>query len=299
MSLILSLSDYKNSLKKSQKISFFKDKIDLISINYRFGHIIDTWILNGNPAAGTTPATVNGSLLTKQSTGGLPFRSAADGKNIYLAGINFSALYERLRVIGGAISPEIGSGLIHVWDRVWHSGNISSNATTNFTSFPSLTRYSSGDGLSLWLTKYSTAQGSSISVDSTYTITYKNQNDETNVVVFVYKGSTDLIYQRTACYQFPLLSGDTGIRSISQLINSAASATGDHNLMIAKYYGAFPFVSLPGFQTNENMFESILPVHNDACLTFGIQFNYNQNSSYYNTTDLTPGCMGEITLIEA
>jgi hypothetical protein len=298
MSLILSLNDYKNSLKKSQKIQFFKDKIDLISINYRFGHIIDTWVFNGNPAAGSTPGTVNGSLLTKNSTGALNFRSAAEGKSLYLADINFSALYDRLRVQGGAVFPEIGSGLIHVWDRVWHSGNITSNSTVNFSSFPSLTRYTDGNGLSLWLTKYSTAQGSSISVDSTYTITYKNQNDETKVVVFTYKGISDLIYQRTASYQFPLLSGDTGVRSISQLINSSA-ATGDHNLMIAKYYGAFPFVSLPGYQTNQNMFESIIPVHNDACLTFGIQFNYNQNSNYYNTSDLTPGCMGEITLIEA
>lgn len=300
---IYTKNDLLTKIKQGQNIQIYKQPL---SNNYqRFGKIIDIWTANGNPPAGGT-FTSNGSILNKQTTGALQFRSAAEGKNLYLADVNFYSSWKNVADNNGSFPINISTGLIHVWDRLWQNGSLV-NPTSYSITQPNLTRYTDGNGLSLWFREYAQTKSVTIApVGLNISISYINNNDQSKKVTFLSEGNNG-IYGIYDAFCLPLTRDCNGIKKLTgATVDWAAApiASITYGFFIAKYYGAFPFVVQNGYPVSNSLVNTLQKINNDACLTFGIQMPgrpidaaVGWQSSLIGTS--MPSLMGNINIVEA
>jgi hypothetical protein len=293
---IFSQDNLRAKLNQGQNINIYKAPL-INTDKQRYGKIIDVWTATGNPNAGGS-FTSNGSILNKQTTGALQFRDSAEGKNLYLADVNFYSSWKNVTDNNGTFLTNISTGLIHVWDRLWQNGGLNFNTSYIITQ-PSLTRYTAGDSLSLWFREYTLTSPIAI---TNFSVTYKNQNNQSNIVKFDLSVNNGIAGSYDV-FAVPLLSGDTGIRQVESVSTTSATA-GTYGLFIGKYYGAFPFVVQNGFPVSNSLLNTLQQIDNNACLTFGIQMAGRAYDSVITTQHSTtgtsmPSLMGNIRIIEA
>jgi len=283
---IASLSALQTLQGEAQRISVRRVSGSLLR---RWGKLIDTWEMTGYPDAGTYPtASLAGSALDKSSTGAIPFRAAGAGQQLYLGGAQIS----HQLLSNSSITSEII--LVHVFDRLWHNGAIANSVTSRQSwSPPAITRYVSGEGVSLWLRWVASGSGTTT---TTLTLEYTNQSGTATSTTAVIRQGSDGMSSPGDVWPLPLAAGDTGIRELTASRASNSGSAGSYGFMLCKYLGTFVAKPTSTPQGMTSFLRGLPAIHNDACLCFALQScpaptNTDSNTVRYNLS-------AELSLIE-
>lgn len=289
---ITTLANLRTATKAQQRQPFYK--VGAGSVNARFGAIFDQWWSAGLPSAGSTGSVGNaGVTLDRTSAGALPLTPAGSGHSLYLLSAFFQTLWDSRST---AMAIPMTGGIIHVWDRLWYNDSLISNTIARRSwSPPALTRYTTGEGLSIWYKQTTGGTGSGV---VTYTLEYTNSDNVAQTSTYTWDhGGLSQIGLQNQMVAVPLVTGDKGVRAVTAVTQSATIVTGAYGFMIQKYIGAFPVDLQESFPSPTSIMNGLPAIHNDAHLVFGIQMGppYN-NSTFIASTVPTLG--GELIFVE-
>lgn len=272
---ISSLASLRDTLDGGTNISVIKPAASFVgSLNYT--NIFDYWGFPGLPSAGVKPSTLAGAIYDKSTAGAVNLSTSTNAGDLYaLANVQTS----------GHMAPTSAAGAqnggtecyIHVWDRVWANGAITTNSIGRQSwTPPALTRYIDGKGLSLWcrvLTGYAP-------INVTVTIEYTNQAGAAKSVTFLTSLGANVMQFDPFIWQVPLAPGDSGIRAANALTWSVSTTGGVVGLMIAKYLGCYRVgsSSIVGGMSAKSLFSGLPQFDGNACLNFGIQMGGDVNT---------------------
>jgi hypothetical protein len=174
---------------QSRSYSLYKSSMSNLA-----GAFSSYWAVGGTPAAGNTAQGLNGTLHDSTSTGAVPLVAPVGSRHISNLQMSSSA-----------------AGTVVLYDRLWsnsgmytgflHNGNISHSA---------ITRYTSGEGVQMWLEVYSRS-GSAVN-NITLTVTYTNSAGVSGRTSSVYIPYANVY--NGVMFPCPLMAGDLGVKSI-------------------------------------------------------------------------------------
>lgn len=289
---ISTLASLRTASEKQQRQPFYK--VGAISANARFNAIIDQWGSAGLPTNGSTSSVGNnGVTLDRTSQGAMPLTSAGAGRQLYL----LSAFFQTLWDTRSTSTPiPVTGGLVHVWDRLWYNDGLISNTIVRRSwSPPSLTRLTTGEGLSIWYKQIGSGTGIGV---VTYTLEYTNSDNVAQTVTYTWDhGGLSQIALVNQIVAVPLVTGDKGVRAVTAVTQSAAIASGSYGFMIQKYLGCFPVGLLSSYPSPTSILAGLPAIHNDAHLTFGVQMGPPYNNTVFVATT-TPTVGGELIFVE-
>jgi hypothetical protein len=289
---ITSLASLRTAMNSMQRLSYYKTGVGVA--NPRYGVIWDNFLGAGLPSSGSTSSVGNsGAILSKASAGSLPFVSASGSASLYLAGINAQAIWDQRAV---SVAPVMVLGMVHVWDRLWYNDGLLYNTTARRSwSPPALTRYTSGEGLSIWCRMISNNSGSGV---VTFTLEYTNQAGTATSTSWTWNhAAPDSIGNANSIWPCALAVGDSGVRAVTAVTQNATIAAGSYGFTIQKYLGCYPLVAVPDMPTTSSFLCGLPKVDNDAFLTLGLQMGPPSSSSF-STATLSPAIISEIYLVE-
>lgn len=273
---ISTLQELRDAYASASRVSVYKPSNTMATYgnsNIHAGHLWDYFrVSNGYPIAGATPSTGAGTLYSKSSVGAIPLLGTSAGSSYLLADVQASAYWSP--VSQGAVGQTFaGSGeyYIHVYDRLWANSGINP-ASTSLQSWvpPALTRYASGEGLTLFMCWIGTFNPT----NTTTTISYVNNVGASQTLTSAWNALAGFAYHNPLMMALPLQAGDRGIRSVSSIQFAAPSGAGGNlGLMIAKYLGCYR-VSVSSEAANSapiSLFSGLPLFDGDACLALAIQ----------------------------
>jgi hypothetical protein len=266
---IATLSQLRTAYDSAQRISAIKFGSMGPLVNRYYGMAWDYFGDVGNPGAGINPTTLNGTTYDKTSTGAIPL-STTGGSLYALADVKTSAFWIPVRQTGPFLYPGGSEFVVHVWDRIW--ANVINNATTarQAITFPALSRYTNGVGLSVWFRVLSAASFA----NTNFTLEYVNQDGVSKSITSTQSFTTYLVWHKPSIVALPLAAGDYGVRSVTAV--TFGTAGGSANLVglcLMKYLGAYR-VNSPSFADSTNprsLFSGLPQFDGNACLTLGVQ----------------------------
>lgn len=290
---ITTLSSLRSLSESAQRVPIYKAPLG--AVNSRFGTIYDYWTATGQPANGSTTAVGNaGVLLDRTSQGAMPIVSPSAGNQLFLLSANFNAIWDT-RSAGSLQLPPF-AGLVHVWDRLWYNDSIISNSTARRSwSPPALTRSVSGEGLSIWYRHGAGGSGAGI---VTYTLEYTNSQGVAQTSTYTWDhGGLSQIGIPSQMIPVPLVLGDTGVRAVTAVTQSAAIISGSYGFTIQRYLGAYPIQIVSGYPSPSSIFAGLPAIDGSAHLTFGIQMGPPYVSTVF-VASTAPAISGEILIVE-
>lgn len=173
------------------------------------------WQYDGCPAAGAAPTTV--AIPTRATTGALGQADATGGRTKRLRGI--------------AVSNNAATGVLVMYDRLLHIGNLDGTSTGAQTVGGSITRNTGGVGNEIWIEIF-TQIGATNTVG---TVSYTNQAgaSKTGTVIGGVGGTNFREAQRFIPVQ--LAQGDTGVQGVTSITLTASTTTaGNFGVVIAR-----------------------------------------------------------------
>lgn len=232
------------------------------------------WDRAGTPGAGslTIGNTTNGIVPT-DATAGSPVISAFTGANT--------------GYLGDFDGVSSSTGVIRLYDRLFHVGSINANTltTTTFTAQPALARLPSGNasglGLELWLEINVAISATATTVSATYTnsagVTGRTATLDSNI-----SG-----YASGRMAPFRLQAGDVGIQRLDSVIVGGTAATaGSFNLVVLRTLTDHNVTSNNLSEPRQDAFRVGLPIlFTDSCLA--LMFLPTTTSSGNVFTDFT------------
>ena len=223
----------------------------------------------GLPTAfGPNPTTVNGDIPTNTTTYSLNLPTISGGNKCYLS--NF-------------VAQSTVAGSLILYDRLWHnSGLVGNVATAQTFTTPTLTRYSDGVGVEIWLEFYSAIGATA----TTFTVTYVDADGVTRTCTYAHPANAETVGQMIT---FVMPTGSRGVKSISQIQLAATTGTaGNFGLVLMKRIATLP-ITIPNVATNLDAFGLGMPeIQPNACLCTMLAC----------TTTTTGNILGEITLVQ-
>lgn len=292
---IATLADLRLVLDAEQRSTFFKSGLNLAGTNPRFGIILDQWRSPGEPTSGSTSSVGNaGAILTKSSPGCINFRSAGSGNNIYLSGVSSNAIWDARSQSQHNV---VATGMLHIWDRIWYNDGLASNTTARRSwTPPALTRYTTGEGLSIWYIQFGSGSGAGT---VTYTLEYTNQSGTATSVAYTWNHGADSFIANVAqIVAVPLALGDSGVRAVTAITQNATIASGSYGFAIQKYIGAYPIQIVSAYPVQDtNIFCGYPIIHNDAYLCLGLQLGSPVKAAAFVSTT-SPTINGDLFFIE-
>jgi hypothetical protein len=265
---ISSLADLRTAYSSAPRISAIKVGAWGGVLQRYYGMIWDYFDQAGNPIAGVAPTTLAGTQYSKSSAGAMQLNTTA-GSTYALADVQTSAYWEPIISTGFAY-PGGSEFVIHVWDRVWANVVQSSSTSRQSWTFPALTRYTTGAGLSLWLKTLAYHTPANCNV----TIEYVNQDGVSRThTTFQYINSL-LYFAPPSMLPLPLATGDSGVRSVSAITFSVGHGTANAaGLCLMRYLGSYRVgaTSVPDSTAPLSVFGGLPQFDGDACLTLGVQ----------------------------
>lgn len=200
----------------------------------------------GFPGAGTYPgASTTWTVPTSSTAGALPFTNPGAG-NSYLA--RFGA------------NSSVG-GVLMLYDRLAHTGDITPAASTQNLTTTALTRPdANGDEVELWWewTTVSTATASN------FTCSYTNQAGTAAQTTQTLAGQTVSVIGQLQ--PFRLAAGDSGVRTVESFTGSGAIG-GTGMLVLMRRLAVSPIFFASQLH-NADLFELGMPrIYNSACLS--------------------------------
>jgi hypothetical protein len=238
---------------------FYFRKAGTIGTVTAVGSAQDLWVAGGTPVAGSAGAAApGGTVHTNASTGAIPFTNPTNSNTLHY--VNGYTAYS---------NPDC----VLLYDRLFSvAKTMSSTSAENVTGVP--TRYQNGTGTAEDYIGGSfimpTVTATLNSTAHNWTVTYTNQASVSNsntatAVASAAIGQVDVVTK----WFLPLVSGDIGVKNITQLTCSA-SVTGSITFVIGHPIAFFPnsiagaVTMLDGTYTAFN-----LPrVYDNACLAF-------------------------------
>lgn len=203
------------------------------------------WTVPGLPGAGAAAGSLNGAIHTDATVGAIPFNNPVSPALTYIGKLS--------------LGSTLGA-FFELYDRLWANSALSGTVTTaQAITQPALTRYTSGEGVEIWLEWYTATGATSV----TATVAYTNQANAaktTTVTVPVSPVAGQML-------PVPLAAGDTGARSVQSVTLSATTGTaGNFGVTLLK---TLVELGIPNANTGEDRgpFDLGLPqVSDDACL---------------------------------
>jgi len=216
------------------------------------GRAASLWTYDGMPAGGAVPTV--GAIPDRTTTGALPFLVATGGRDTHL--------------IGTSVTP-LTAGVYLLYDRLFHIGGLSGTSTAaqsvqGSPASPALTRNTNGEGNIAWYEIY-TIIGTST---TTLTMNYTNQAGTSGQTSTINIGATGF-REVTRAQRIPLAAGDTGIRAINTVQNTATTGTlGNFGITIAQPLAWLPVgaAGTAGWRDYTTGLPGIPVVNPDACL---------------------------------
>lgn len=228
------------------------------------GRTLSLWSAAGQPGTGSTTLgqATSGAVPTSTSTGALPFTNPVSG-NSYLAGIR---------------GMSAATGLIIIYDLLWCWGSggsgwsVTSTGAQSTVSPAALTRPDSTTGLNtMWMETL--AVGGAASGTSTISYTDQDGTAGNSASLFATKISAPPI---GTIERYTLAAGDSGVRSVQSMTNSATWTSGTFRLCIVREVAAVPCTANVGFMYDA--YDLGLPrVYDSACL--GVAFSANSTAT--------------------
>lgn len=269
---ITSLAELRNAYESAPKISAYKIYDFGGEVNRNYGMIWDSFRAAGYPTIGAVPAVLAGTQHDKNTTGAIQLNGTVSGSLYALADVQASVFFNpRLEASLSSYAFAGGSEFyVHIWDRIWT--NIVNGATASRQSwtFPTLTRYTTGEGLSIWFRIW----GPHNIINTNITLEYKNQNGVSKTLTTFQYVQSLLYYHTPAIMPLPLSVGDSGVRSIDAItFGSPSAAANAVGLCLMRYLGSYR-VNATSIQeaTSPTSFLAGLPQFDgNACLTLGVQ----------------------------
>lgn len=218
------------------------------------GRLHSLWTFDGTYGKGTAPTT--GAIPVLSTAGAVPFTNPAAGKQKWMT-----------QLWAGTTT---GQGLLCVYDRLYHIGNLSGTVTTaqtvqGSTPTPAITRYTSGVGVMAFVEIYTAIGSTATTVTCSYTNSSGTSGRTTTAVAI---GGTGLL-EVGRMIALPLQAGDKGIQSVQTLTLAGTTATtGAFGVTLAKPL-AFINLSAPGMFAFRDFAvgqPGIPEVLTDACL---------------------------------
>ena len=272
---ISTLQELRDAYAAAGRISAYKPSNLMAAYgnsNVHPGHIWDYFrVSNGYPVAGATPTSGGGQLYTKATTGAIALPGTVAGTSYLLADVQASTIWAPVSQASGQAHAGSGEYYVHVYDRVWANSGINP-ASTSLQSWspPALTRYATGEGLSLWMCWISTFNVT----NSNVTIGYVNSSGTSQSLTYTWNGLLGFAYHNPLIMAMPLVAGDRGIRSISSIqFGSPSGGGGNLGMMIAKYLGCYR-VSVSTEAANSapsSLFSGLPSFDGNACLCLAVQ----------------------------
>lgn len=223
------------------------------------------WRLGAMPAAGTTPsAAPGGNAPTKATTGALPFNNAASGDTLHL-------------VSSAGVATVAGMSML-LYDRIFHvAKTINSTATEAVTGVPTRYQSTTGSGPDVVEGNFLFVEVGGTALAATahnWTVcTYTDQDGNASTLPSL-TGNSGAIVDRldhpTGQWFAPLETGDTGIRTLTQMQCSALVATGAVNFVIGHpiAWMVHPLANQVVIMDYVNTAFNLERIFDDACLAF-------------------------------
>lgn len=231
------------------------------------GFLHSLWRASGTPGAGAIPATGSGQTCSSLTAGALKFNNPTGGQLTYLA----------RALMGSSVT-----GSLILYDRLVTTSGLSGTVTTvqNINSEP-LTRYTSGDDVSLFIEWY-TATGATA---ANITVNYVNHTGATGQVTEAQAFSTS----PTAGQMQPIaLNGNDGIRRVESVTLSGTTGTaGNFGITLARRLLTIPLGSA-NVSTTMDAFASMAKIEDSACIA----------GMVFCSAATTGNIIGEISLIQ-
>jgi hypothetical protein len=239
------------------------------------------WDSDGIPVAGAYGgAAYTAVQCTSATTGAFSFTNPTSPRNLFCLGAS-------------AWSVTANSyGSIIVLDRLlqYDGINHATVGTTNMTNGVTLPRYTTGAGVMAFLEVTTVLNATAHTVQLTYTDQSGNSGNTTTAITPTASSAVRRV-PYTGLY-FPLASGDTGIRSVQNVIIASGGApTGTSSLILAKPLFEIPLYDIAVKERYEAMTEELdLPeLYDDHCLMFLIASN---------SAATTPKYVGRMRVVE-
>lgn len=281
---ISTLASLRTAINSAPKISCHKEPISTPFAGIPQilgGAIFDYWEAGGYPSAGVNASTAAGTLYSRSSVGAININTLS-GSVYSLCDLQAAAFWIPTENSTALPLPSSSEYTIHVWDRVWANGNLPLNTTARQSwTPPALTRYASGEGLSLWMRIYTTQ----VINNSNVTLEYINSSGVSRTFTSAHSFATNGQYFQHLAIPMPFQTGDQGIRSLNAVTLGTASASGTYGFIIAKYLGAYRVnTTLQPDSAASNatsIFSGLPQFDGNACLNFGIQIGRFAAGGYY------------------
>lgn len=214
------------------------------------GDFQSLWKAGGRPGAGASPGSASGIVPTSATAGAIPFTNPGGSSTLYLA---------RLEVSSSVIESFI------IYDRLVTSDSLSGTvATSQSIGTPSLTRYTNGVGVGLWIEWY-TPTGATA---TTATFSYTNQAGTSGQSTSVAFPATPVAGQMVPV---PLAAGDSGVQAVASCTLAATTGTaGSFGITLAARICTVP-ISIANIGQLFDYAQVGLPViQPNACLAYKV-----------------------------
>ncbi|MDQ1446807.1 MAG: hypothetical protein QOI20_3271 [Acidimicrobiaceae bacterium] len=212
------------------------------------GRWYSTWLLEGSPSHGSTPGAA--AACDNTTVGGWLQTAPGGGRQKWL-----DSLSAYLNCTTAT------SGVVVVYDRLLHSGNLDGTLTTAQTVGGSITRNTGGAGNQIFVEIY-TQVGAT---NTTATISYTNENGTSGRTATVSFGGTGL---REAARIIPvtLQSGDAGVRSVQSVTLTATTGTaGAFGITISRPIDVIG-IHITGMSATKTYLDGNMPDVSGACI---------------------------------
>ena len=222
------------------------------------------WPATGIPEAGgnTASGKANGRVLTKSTTGALPFTNAPNGLKTYVTGTDVFSN-----------TTALSNGMLLLVDRISDCQIAHNEATGAFTGLDATSRLGptsgNGDGCMIFLEVTNTFSAASNNLIFTYT-NQVGTGSRTSATVATTASMGNARSAVLGSLWVPLQAGDTGVRSIESMTLSSGTATGNLNVCLMKPLAAFAIYNNNQLISRDFIFEiPVLPrIRDNACLSF-------------------------------
>lgn len=252
-----------SGLATGQIIPYYK-----ASSTSKIGYYHSLWTISGEPRSGNTPTSGSGDATNLSTAGALQIANAGGGNILYLGRASLSAG-----------SP----GHYMLYDRLVQTSGLSGTSTSTQTvNSVALTRNVTGVGCRLFVEQYVATGSTQVNI----TVNYTNQSGTAGRSTTVPFITTPYI---GSMLNIPLISGDTGIRSVQDVTLSASTTVaGNFGITIVKPLCDFPISSANASLYFDAIAVGLPQISTDACLSW----------MYLSTASSTQNIMGQLNFIE-
>lgn len=218
------------------------------------------WDSDGIPVAGAyAGAAYTAVQCTSATTGAFSLTNATSPRNLFALGAS------------GWTPTASGTGTIIVLDRLlqYDGINHATIGTTAMTNGVSLPRYTTGAGVMAFLEVTAALNAVAHTVQLTYTNQAGNSGNTTTAITPTASSAIRRV-PYTGLY-FPLASGDSGVRSVQNVIVASGGApTGTSSLILAKPLFEIPLPDVGVCGKYDALFDEVdLPrLYDNHCLMF-------------------------------